>query len=471
MALPADSDSPYTSYTPLFKRQQDSHNRLDHNMFRPPLTPGSPYLTSPELAVARKRTRADSSIKVNTAIAHGAFANGQDSWISNDTARATSPAPLANPRYTLAGGFDTPTLAAAAYYDKVGEFEESQFRQRWDNTKTSPTPNQDDLTTQGPLARERNGHSRLSSSTSSSSRYQTDQNQSAAPGWGRFVFSLASTVAGKVLHFCRESAFRGFHAGTGKGYDFSEPTQLDVDHSWDGYSRSTTPIPGQYPRERDFSGDFEQDNRALQQQQEQQRSAKRLHTETGSGWVVVDSNLETRETSPRVTARKVSNPLLAAMDKPTTSSASRASSRRSLIPVSRRTTTSSQVSQFGSPLHPQQIHLEAPYSLSPAFMAQHHDRRASTASTRSPLQHARNTSRPSSATASPLSPQAQKVLAKRERRDKEAEKSMRKMSRQLQDLIRQGQAALGTRYEIEDTDIDEGFEDGDGEDWEDAAKW
>ncbi|KAF1353871.1 hypothetical protein BDV97DRAFT_367428 [Delphinella strobiligena] len=443
-------------------------------MFRPPLTPGSPYFTTPELAVARRRTRADSSIKLNTAVVHGAFTNGQDSWSSNDTARATSPAPLANPRYTLAGGFDTPTLAAAAYYDKVGDFEESQFRQRWDNTKTSPTCNQDDLTTQGPLARERNGHGRLSSSTSSFSHYQIAENQSAAPGWGKFVFSLASTVAGKVLHFCRESAFRGFHAGAGKGYDFSEPTQLHVDHSWDGYFRSTTPIPGQYPRERDFSGDFEQDNRALQQhqeqqRQEQQRSAKRLHTESGSGWVVVNSNLETRESSPRLTARKVSNPLLAAMDKPATSSASRASSRRSLIPVSRRTTTSSQVSQFGSPLLPRQNHLEAPYALT----AQHHERRASTPSTRSPLQHARNPSRPSSATASPLTPQAQNVLAKRDRRDKEAEKSMRKMSRQLQDLIRQGQAALGTRYEIEDTDIDEGFEDGDGdgEDWEDAATW
>lgn len=46
---------------------------------------------------------------------------------------------------------------------------------------------------------------------------------------------------------------------------------------------------------------------------------------------------------------------------------------------------------------------------------------------------------------------------------------MRKMSKAVQDLIKQGQAALGTRFEVED-DTDEGFEEGDdGEGWEDAA--
>ena len=80
---------------------------------------------------------------------------------------------------------------------------------------------------------------------------------------------------------------------------------------------------------------------------------------------------------------------------------------------------------------------------------------------------------------SPLSPEAQQYITRRERQDRDADKSMRKMSRQVEDLIRQGQAALGTRFEIEDDGAgltDEGFEEGDGEGdgWVDASyggKW
>jgi hypothetical protein len=45
---------------------------------------------------------------------------------------------------------------------------------------------------------------------------------------------------------------------------------------------------------------------------------------------------------------------------------------------------------------------------------------------------------------------------------------MRKLDRQIQDLIRQGQAALGTKFEVVESD-DSGFND-DGDDWEDARR-
>lgn len=368
--------------------------------------------------------------------------------MANDSARATSPAPLANPRYALAGGFDTPTLAATAYYEKDGQLGETDFRKRWD-MDIDASPFQHDFTAQGPLARERNGHSRVTSG------YHDAQSQQK--GWGRFVVGLATTVAGKMWSFCRESAFRGFYAGEGKGYDFSQPTQLTVDHSMDGYFRSRSPLPGQFPKERDFSSDYDQDSTPV-------RPSKRLHTEAGSEWIVVENNLDTREASPRMSVRKVSNPLLIGGKPP---SASKASSRRSLIPVSRR--TPSQISYAGSPSYAQTSF--GNLLLNPA-QPQHKERRASIAPTRPSIMHSRNSShssRPSTANGLPLSPDAQKFLAKKDRHEKETEKSMRKMSKQVQDLIKQGQAALGTKFEISDEDIDEGFEDGDAEAWEDAG--
>jgi hypothetical protein len=44
---------------------------------------------------------------------------------------------------------------------------------------------------------------------------------------------------------------------------------------------------------------------------------------------------------------------------------------------------------------------------------------------------------------------------------------MRKMSRQIEDLIRQGQVALGTKFEVESDDTD--YAD-DNDDWEDARR-
>lgn len=444
--------------TPDFARRGIASGRLDNHVFRPPLTPGSPYNTHTSLAPEQDHSQlsvARHRLKPSTLYNACATLDGttlpQDPCFPNTTARSASPAPLANTSYALAGGYDTPTLAATSHFERW-DARDNGFRKRWDDGVESPLGQ--DYLSGGPLARERNGRSRLTSTYS-----YVDQQPT---GWSKYVFSLATSVAGKIVSFCRESAFRGFHAGGGKGYDFSQPTQLEIDRSWDGYFASASPIPGHYPRERDFSGDFEQDNTTCTP-----RPAKRIHTDSGNGWVVVDGDLATREESPRLTTRKVSNPLLS-INRP---AASRASSRRSLIPVSRR--TASFASNTGSPLPTRpSFDGSAP---STTFTVTNHDRRASTALTRSPIRH-NHSSRPASAELPPLSPQAQKILAKRAKADKETDKSMSKMSKQLQDLIRQGQAALGTTFQIEDDHVDEGFEDGSIDGWEDAgveatAKW
>lgn len=48
-----------------------------------------------------------------------------------------------------------------------------------------------------------------------------------------------------------------------------------------------------------------------------------------------------------------------------------------------------------------------------------------------------------------LTPEAHKYLLQRDRRERDADKAVRKMSRQVQDLIRQGQMALGSNFEVE----------------------
>ncbi|KAK4993073.1 hypothetical protein LTR28_001161, partial [Elasticomyces elasticus] len=55
-------------------------------------------------------------------------------------------------------------------------------------------------------------------------------------------------------------------------------------------------------------------------------------------------------------------------------------------------------------------------------------------------------------------------LSRKERQDREADKSMRNMGRQLRSLIKQGKEALGAKVEVEDVGdvdlVDEGFDEG-----------
>ena len=470
MATPADAH--YFPHTPVISKdsKDDSyvHVGLNDNMFRPPPTPGTPFSTTTPYTISKLQSNQALSVtrkRLRRGTSQGSWAkagsnNADDSDTNCDSVRAASPAPLANTQYALSGGFDTPTLAATARYSHE-PWAEDGFRRTWGADLHSPLALHGDAT-EGPLARERNGHGRMTSSCY--------QDQLRAKGWGRYVSGLASTVAGKMWDFCRQSVFRGFHAGPAKGYDFARPTYLhqdrdsiidDGDYANGAYDAAVLPQSGHFLSGRVFPGDFEQDNTGSQP-----RPSKRQHTETGSGWVVVHDHLNTTtiEDSPRLTARKVSNPLLTLG----TPVASRASSRRSLVPISRRK------SAYLSQIHPnRQAQLASDKSDVPSPFPPSYDRRASVASTRSLVVQNRNSPsrslRPASVDNSPLTPEAKKYLYKKDREDKEADRSMRKMNKQLQELIRQGQAALGTTFQVNHDDVDEGFEDGDAEAWEDAS--
>lgn len=79
-------------------------------------------------------------------------------------------------------------------------------------------------------------------------------------------------------------------------------------------------------------------------------------------------------------------------------------------------------------------------------------------------------SRPSSSHENYVSPEAERFARRQAKQDRAADKAMSSMSRQLQDLIRQGQEALGTKYAVEsgdggngdagmDVEMDEGYVD------------
>jgi hypothetical protein len=64
-----------------------------------------------------------------------------------------------------------------------------------------------------------------------------------------------------------------------------------------------------------------------------------------------------------------------------------------------------------------------------------------------------------------MSPEAERYRKRQAKQDRVADKAIGNMSRQLEELIKQGQAALGTKFSVEgdvdeDMDIDDGFSGG-----------
>lgn len=338
-----------------------------------------------------------------------------------------SPTPLVNEDYHVAAGFDTPDMAAAVMTMHIRDTPQLDgFRSTW-NYSTPTCISRDNVA----MTRECNGRPRIS--------VEKDTSQS---GWRQAAFGIFGGVAGKVFDLCY-SMLPGLSAKAG---------QLETanEEDFDTWRRSATPLPGMYPEE---EARPEVDDSPI-------RPAKRLHVGSGNDWVMVDT--DTPETTARLSPRKVS----ATMTSPQSPqlSASRASSR--MAPRSRKSISHPFT---GSPAA----------TASPTFVPGHR-RRASLASTRS-LASSRS---PAARTLrsrrsmhqighhrsvqdlaeenerSSLSPEAQKLLERRERTERHADKSMRKMSRHIQELIRQGQQALGSDFKLEmdEGDLDEGID-------------
>ncbi|KAI9710327.1 MAG: hypothetical protein M1820_002822 [Bogoriella megaspora] len=424
-----------TSSSVLEPRLERSTGLRPH-LFRPPTTPSTSRVPFTEPGTdrgsftnqSRKRSRPGSTDASWTT----PHAQQADVWSSASTetfiarsADLASPS-LCNTRYLLAGGLDTPTYRAAALEEERDQAQLGfEYGRRWIATDVDGFGSRNDYFPPQPLlSRERNGSARVAS---------VDSDQK--PGWGRFVLTMVGGVAGKMWDFCTAGAFGGFHAGGGQGYDIkvADKSRVSTADSWQDMDlqqtsttreRDVTPIPGQYPDD-EVNGAF------AAQQNTPPRPSKRIHT--GSGWVMVSHTTETPDLSPRLAARRTpstnATPQLDSQRPGLKRSAtSRPSNRRSLIPISRRT---SAITYGGSP------------------------------AVQPPKRHSLNVSRPSSSHASPISPEAQKFAERIARDERETDRSMRKLNSQLKAMIKQGKEALGTKFEIEDEEMeDEGFAEG-----------
>ncbi|KAF2836157.1 hypothetical protein M501DRAFT_997405 [Patellaria atrata CBS 101060] len=401
MAIPIAS-----SYTSALPSNQPMRLGSRSDVFRPPRTP-SYSASTPSTGSSRKRSRHQSNNSYGNG--GGYFATPHDEIPRS--VDAASPVPFVNTRYTLAGGLDTPGVVAQGSFDAdedaddEGEFRKGQWSSGRNNGALFTSPN--------------------------------DGRQRIGDSLGKLVVGLVGGViggVGKAWDFCTGNAFRGFYAGGGRGYDMphSRPQTQDSDSLWQDvpetpgpsrFDRDLTPVPGRFPEEDDFGV------RSIEETP-MRPPAKRQHTETnGSGWVVV--NREDRASSPRLSSRKV--PTLSSFENlsPRRNSQiprpahSRTASRKSLLPVSRRTSS---------------------YTSAPSLMV---ERRLSYGAPKS--------AGTSPSKQSPMSEEAKRYLAKMRREEKETDESIRKFGAKLSAMIKEGKQALGTKVEVED-DNDDGNE-------------
>ena len=416
----------------MLNPQLDRSTGSKSHFFQPPHTPTAAYgsgassrfgYASPTISSSRKRARPSSSHDDAKLSAPYSAQNREWSHVSADSSVARSVGacspPLINTRYTLAGGLDTPTLKAANLDERDPLAMGINYSRKWDIINDD----QSDLRTDyfappPPLARESNGRPRIITSNDTQ------------PGWGRFMLTVVGGVAGRMWNFCTTSAFRGFYAGGGKGYDVSSLSISTPNTFQNGQvypqeesrqlERESTPIPGQYPVEDAEDTPIVHDN-------DSRRPLKRQHTDTGSGWVMVPHRTQLEDASPRPSRPSLSRSSPSIRSTASRPNVVRATSRKSLLPVSRR---SSYISSGGSP------------------------------AVQTPKRHSLGPARPSSSHESPLSPEAQRYAERVAREDREADRSMRKLNAQLKAMIKQGKEALGTKFEVEVEDEqmeDEGY--------------
>lgn len=409
------------------------------NLFQPPQSPAlsssTDYFSTTR---SKKRSRPD-SIDWTARIPTSTTTPAQ-SWIQCPTpsdgvygSACGGSAGRVNERYLLRDGLDTPGIMAGSLeYER--EHELGGRGKMRDGISGAHVPPEGRMLS-GPLARERNGVAR----TRSSPAMQTGSQQ----GWTSFAFGLV----GKMFSF-GSGMIRGFYAGGGQGYDMQRTPTPTRAYTRPRYSRSSTPVPGAW-QDDDFLGDFDQDNFDSPAKSASRPPNKRRQTDRDT-WVMVGAP-DLTDSSPKRKASSSSIPRSSNLaPRP---SASRASSRRSLAPVSRR--PSSYTTSTGSPSLASQGRPKLP-SETP--------RRASFAPMRS------TNSRPSSSHENYVSPEAERFARRQAKQDRAADKAMSSMSRQLQDLIRQGQEALGTKYAVEsgdggngdagmDVEMDEGYVD------------
>ena len=371
----------------------------------------------------------------------------------NSLMDAQSPAPLVNTDYRIKGGLDTPQQTIE---DEEADFD-LDYRMNRFNTHAPQRDCSYDPHTPAPLAREGNGRKR--------------HPQESPKGWDipRTVWAWTGGAAIKVASFAWNTgkAFTGFRAGGGQAYKpgladqswmaVEEEKEDPFDAQFQGRrDRTGTPIPGEFPDDR-YIEDYMDNPTAHHQQRDISTptlqgttgSDSTLKSKNGENWVFVQPE-DTRDTSP---TRRHKKPL---------GYASRPASRASLIGVGPRpklqprpnATNASYASPRAGTTR------SAPLEDTTTYQPGHRRSRSSIAS-------------PRRESTIPMSPDVLKFEKKVRQKEKKIDSSMRRLNSQLEDMIREGKEALGTRIEVRDTfsgqyevdqveDLDEGYAGSDG---------
>jgi hypothetical protein len=350
---------------------------------------------------------------------------------------------MVNMQYELKGGMDTPSLVAERRYEGLGDSDYMGDRGRRDEWSFRGAGDEDD--DRGILGGDKNGRGRTIDEDvdMDGPNAEVGAERPQTGGWGGFMLGALGTVVAGAWAFCKKSAFHGFHAGGGQGYDIGRVNGADdqfaSESMWEderdeihqkntprctrsfSFERLPTPVPGGYP------GDSPPLEEEYQRVDYERRPSKRRQTD-GGGWIMIDKkeNTPSRTSSPRLSTPS-------ATTRPHLRTQSASVSRRSLMSASRHRRRISATSVASSP--------------APTPSARPSSRRSSYIQPRSPpLEQIKQTS--------PLSVEAKKYVSRRRKEDREAEERYDRLNDRLKEMIKQGKEALGTKVEIvEDEEI------------------
>ena len=418
-----------------------------HNFFASPQTPLASSHSSLLVAACDSNDHSTSSHSPNPSnISRKRPRYERTESLACSTGTPCSPAPLANMKYRLAEGLDTPTATTARlslHNDATpdmswrrgrsygGADEQTDYFHNYAGESVNRLPGRDG-----------NGRAPTAAAAPNVAKANTS--------WGSMVFDLA----GRVWDFCTGN-FQGFHAGGGQGYSFESPTPVP------------TPPPPLQRMESSTWTDLASAPTDTDTDTETRLSKRSKISHTSklrNDWVMVDSpqRNRTRESSPSIGPRRPTIP---------TSTATSASTRRINPITSRPSLNLRHVSTTHNSRPASSAGLRSPHVISPQALPSH--RRSSSFDTRSTTKEGKNRqsniARPITPNESPgrieedqspIVKQTVKYLDNQRKREAKEDREFKKLNRRLEDMIRQGKEALGTKVEVDEWS--DGYEEGDG---------
>lgn len=382
---------------------------FDQQQYRPTIYSRRPLYSSESTTSVLSRKRPRSNSRASDA-RRTPRSSQYDLSASNWSLDLESPASLVNTDYRLRGGLDTSDTWYTEAEERAQERDEEQDR------RPDRFAARHEIGIPSPPATPRQADYRLNFDKT---------HQSSFTGWHirSTAWALTGGLAGRIINFCWNTTFGGFQAGGGQkyGHPDEQPDKFQDDEL-------AAHSSGSFP------------NTALVD-----FGAKAPDTGSRGGWVMVSRATELRE--DRSPLRKRSRASIAG------------GNRYASVAIPELDRTAS----YASPR-------SRPASMTSTHARTYSNHRNSPSSSRKVRTVMASPSRRQSCTtapqppASPISPEIASYRRQKRKDDKLQDQSLRRLNAQLQDMIREGQEALGARVEVEvlaGDDTDEGYHDQD----------